>query len=63
MLANDIKKKHKVANVRILVEQVISQLKIFRMLSHEVPINMIVHMDDVLQICAALTNFQIPIYK
>ena len=63
MLTNDIEQTHKVANVRILVEQVISQLKNFRMLSHEIPLNMIVYMDDVLQICAAITNFQTPIYK
>ena len=63
MLSKDIQKTHKVANMRILVEQVISQLKNFRMLSHEIPINMLVHMDDILQICAAIINMQNPIYK
>ena len=48
--------------MRILVEQVIRQLTIFKILANEVPISMIPQLDDIVIVCSALTNLRKPIY-
>ena len=63
MLPIDVKKTNNVAKLRILVEQVISRFKNFRIIGNEVPINMLCHLDDIITICAALTNLRKPIYS
>ena len=63
MLTGDVIKTKLVAQLRILVEQVIRRLKCFRMLSQELPVNLVHHIDDVLIICAGLCNLQNPIMK
>ena len=46
--------------MRILVEQVIRQLKIFKILENEV--QMISQLDDIVIVCSTLTNLRKPIY-
>ena len=62
MLTKDVLKTNKVAKLRILVEQVIRKFKSFHIMSRELPINLTQHIDDLVIICAALTNLQKPIY-
>lgn len=63
MSAAAVKKTKLIANRRILVEQVIRRLKTFRILKNELPISALHHIDDVIHVCAALTNLKEPIYK
>ena len=63
MQTSNILKTKVVAQLRILVEQVIRRLKCFRILSQELPISLINHIDDILIICAALVNMKKPIMK
>lgn len=58
-----ILKTKKIANLRILVEQVIRRLKTFRILKYEVPLTLVGHIDDIVTVCAALCNLKEPIYK
>ena len=63
MLPQKIVETKQIAQVRILVEQVIRRLKCFRILSQELPISLIHHIDDILVICSALINMKAPIMK
>ena len=63
MSALSVKKTKLVANLRILIEQVIRRLKIFRILSGEVPLTVVPHLHKVLTVCAAISNMRGPIYK
>ena len=63
MLPQQIIKTKEIAKNRILVEQVIRRLKCFRILSQELPITLLPHIDDIIIICSALTNFKRPIFK
>ena len=63
MLQKDIAKTNKVAKLRILVEQVIRRFKCFRILANEFPISALSQLDDIIIVCAALTNLQDPIYR
>ena len=58
----DVSKTNRIAKMRILVEQVIRRIKSFRILSGELSISMIPHINDILVICAALTNLQKPMF-
>ena len=58
----EVSKTNRIAKLRILVEQVIRRMKSFRILSTEVPISVIPNIDDILIICAALTNMKDPIF-
>ena len=62
MLPSEVTKTNKIAKTRTLVEQVIRRLKVFRFIANEVPINMLSYIDDILQICAAISNIQSSIY-
>ena len=53
------KRQNKIAKTWTLVEHAIQHLKIFRFIANEVPINMHSYRDDILQICAAISNMQI----
>ena len=58
----EVAKTNRIAKLRILVEQVIRRLKSFRIISGELPISMIPHIDDILVICGALSNMKNPIF-
>ena len=62
MLFSEVTKTKKIAKTRILVEQAIRHLKVFRFIANEVPINILSYIDDILQICAAISNMQSSIY-
>ena len=62
MLLSEVTKTNKIAKTWILVEQDIRRLKVFRFIANEVPINMLSYIDDILQICAAISNVQSSIY-
>ena len=57
MTQSDVNKTSSIANVHILVEQVIRRLKTFRILTTEMPTSIIGQVDDMLTICGALCNF------
>ena len=63
MLSDQVLKTKEIAQLRILVEQVIRRLKCYRMLSQELPLNLISHIDDILVICSAVVNMKEPIMK
>lgn len=54
----DVTATRRIANVRIHVERVIRRLKVFKIISQTVPINLAHKMDKILRICAALVNMQ-----
>ncbi len=54
----DVTGTRRIANVRIHVERVIRRLKVFKIVSQTVPINMAHKMDKILRVCAALVNMQ-----
>lgn len=53
-----VKKTKVVANLRIHVERAINRLKDFKILNNTMPINMVSVSDDIITVCAALTNLQ-----
>ena len=63
MLSSEVRKTKRVANLRILIEQVIRQVRSFRILSQEVPISLLPCIDDIASVCASLVNFKTPIFK
>lgn len=54
----DVTGTRRVANVRIHVERVIRRLKVFKIISQTVPINMSHKINKILRVCAALVNLQ-----
>ena len=62
MLPSEVRKTKQVANLRILIEQVIRQIRAFKILSHEYPIKLLSNIDDIAVICAALINLRTPIF-
>ena len=54
--------KIRIAKIRILVEQVIRKIKIFMILSTELPISLIPHIDDTLIVCVAIANMKEPFF-
>ena len=63
MLSDQVVKTKRVAQVRILVEQVIRRLKCFRILSQEMPLDLVSYIDDILTVCSAVVNMKEPIMK
>ena len=59
----DERKTIEIANLQILVEQPIQWLKCFRILANEMEINQLQYADDVLKMCAALSNLRKPTLK
>lgn len=57
-----VQKTKKVANLRILVEQVIRRLKCFKFLKNEISLAGADLVDEAVIVCAALCNLQGPIY-
>ena len=62
MTPAQLSKTSSIAKVRILVEQVIRRLKTFRILSNEVPISLLEHINAMLIVCATIRNFKEPLY-
>ncbi|XP_052284007.1 uncharacterized protein LOC127880705 [Dreissena polymorpha] len=58
-----VQKTKRIANHRILIEQVIRRLKTFRILANEIPISLVDHIDEMVMVCSALCNIKVPIYK
>ena len=63
MPSDCVRKTKKIANLRILIEQVIRRLKTFRILANEIPISSVPHIDDIVIVCSAICNMKAPIYK
>ena len=61
MLPDDVLSTKKVANYRIHVERAIQRLKGFRILQETFPITMLSNVDDIVIVCAALTNLKAPL--
>ena len=63
MTSGQVKITKTVANVRIHVERVIRRIKTFSILSQTFPISLLRHANNILLVCAAITNLQGPIVK
>ena len=63
MLPKEIKKTSDIAKLRISVEQVIMRFKIFNLIAKQLSILPVNNLDDIIVMCAALTNLQSSIYK
>ena len=63
MSARELQRSKKVANLRILVEQVIRRMKTFRIIRYEMPISLLPIADKIVHVIAGLCNLNIPIYK
>lgn len=61
MTAKGVRGASKIANVRIYVKQVIKRIKNFSILKRELPISLLSLADDIVTVCAALTNLQEPL--
>ena len=53
MVSRDVKETSTVANVRIYVEQVIKNLKDFRILKSEMQLKCLALVDDIIRTCCA----------
>jgi len=62
MTTIELKRTKKIACKRIIVEQVISQLKNFKIIANEMALTTVCQLDDMLIICSALVNMMKPIY-
>lgn len=63
MTSADVAKTKKIANLRIIIEQVIQRLKTFRILKNVVPISLLPNLPKMVRVCGALCNLKEPIYK
>ena len=63
MVSSELIKTKKIANTRILVKQVIRQVKTFKIFASELPISLIRHIDYILVTCCALVNLKPSIFK
>lgn len=61
MRAKDVKETSQIANVRIHVERAIRRIKVFRILKQEMPLSIVPLVDDILHVCAALSNLLEPL--
>lgn len=61
MSENDVRETSKIANLRIYVEIAIRRLKEYQILKNELPISLLPVADDLITVCAALTNLKNPL--
>ena len=59
----EINKTSAIAKVIILVEQVIRRLKTFQIIANEMSISPLSHVNDILIVYSALSNFKEPFYN
>ena len=52
MMSGQVLKTKEIAQLRILVEQVIRRLKCYRILSQEMPLDIVSYVDDILTVCS-----------
>ena len=62
-MSGQVLKTKEIAQLRILVEQVIRRLKCYRILSQEMPLDIVSNVDDILTVCSAVVNMKDPIMK
>ena len=63
MTPAEINKTSAINKVRILVEQVIRQLKTFHFITTEMPISLLSHVNGILIVSSTLRNFKEPLYN
>ena len=63
MSSDDVKKTKKIANVRIHVERAIERIKRFRFLRNQIMLQHLAIFDDILVLCAALSNLDNALVK
>ena len=63
MVPSDLIKTKKISNIRIFVEQVIRQVKTFKIFANELPISLIRHIADILVMCCALVNLKPSVFR
>ena len=61
MHCKDVKETSQIANVRIHVERAITRIKIFRILKQKIPLCIVPLADDIVRVCAALSNLSEPL--
>ena len=62
MSISAVNKTKRIANLRILVEPVIRNVKTYRILKHEVPVTLVPNLGKIVRVCCALCNLKTPIY-
>ena len=60
---NEVVQSQQIASERIHVERMIQRLKCFHIFDRVIPINMLGSLNQIISVCAMLTNFQEPIIK
>lgn len=63
MPSSAVRKTKGISNKRILVEQVIRQIKTFKLLQNELPLMALHNTDEVVLVCAAFSNLKKAIYS
>lgn len=63
MLPAHLIKAKRIANLRILVEQIIRRMKCFRFIKYEMPISVVYLADKILKVVGGLCNLQKPMYN
>ena len=63
MTAAECKRTKTVTNLRIHVERAINRIKEFKLLKNIMPMNILPLADDIIKVCAALCNTQLPLVK
>lgn len=61
MSRDNVRETSKIANVRIYVEMAIRRLKEYQILKHELPISLLPVADNLITVCAALSNLKNPL--
>ena len=61
MVSRDVKETSTVAKVRIYVEQIIKNLKDYRLLKSEMQLKYLPIVDDIIRTCCALNNLKKPL--
>ena len=58
LLASEVSEGRKTASVRIHVERTIGRIKLFQILKHTIPITLAGLSDQIVTVCALLSNFK-----
>ena len=63
MVPSELIKTKRITNKSILVEQVIRQIKTFKIFANEFPISLTRHIDNILIICCALVSLKPRVFR